>query len=77
MADTNKRPWKHITYMGVEGWLIPDGTTTPPQTMCENCGFLIKERENYSKLCKEVNKRFGGIAGVTCGVNGLRKPNTI
>lgn len=38
--------------------------------LCKRCPFIIAAQKEYHKLCMQVNRKFGGIRGVTCGVNG-------
>lgn len=38
--------------------------------ICRRCPFIIAAQKEYHKLCMQVNRKFGGIKGVTCGVNG-------
>ena len=38
--------------------------------LCERCPFIIAAQKEYHKLCMLVNRKFGGIRGVTCGTNG-------
>lgn len=38
--------------------------------ICKLCPFIIAAHKEYHKLCMLVNRKFGGISGVTCGVNG-------
>ena len=38
--------------------------------ICKRCPFIIAAQKEYHKLCMQVNRKFGGIKGVTCGVNG-------
>lgn len=38
--------------------------------ICKRCSFIIAAQKEYHKLCMQVNRKFGGIKGVTCGVNG-------
>lgn len=38
--------------------------------LCRRCPFIIAAQKEYHKLCMLVNRRFGGIKGVTCGTNG-------
>ena len=38
--------------------------------ICKRCPFIIAAQKEYHKLCMMVNRKFGGIKGVTCGVNG-------
>ena len=38
--------------------------------LCKRCPFIIAAQKEYHKLCMLVNRKFGGIRGVTCGVNG-------
>ena len=38
--------------------------------LCKRCPFIIAAQKEYHKLCMLVNRKFGGISGVTCGVNG-------
>ena len=38
--------------------------------ICKRCPFIIAAQKEYHKLCMQVNRKFGGISGVTCGVNG-------
>ena len=38
--------------------------------VCKKCPYIIAAQKEYHKLCMMVNRKFGGIAGVTCGVNG-------
>lgn len=38
--------------------------------VCKRCPFIIAAQKEYHKLCMLVNRKFGGIRGVTCGVNG-------
>lgn len=38
--------------------------------ICKRCPYIIAAQKEYHKLCMMVNRKFGGIPGVTCGVNG-------
>ena len=38
--------------------------------ICKRCPFIIAAQKEYHKLCMMVNRKFGGIEGVTCGVIG-------
>lgn len=38
--------------------------------ICRGCPYLIAAQREYHKLCRAVNKKFGGIKGWTCGVRG-------
>ena len=38
--------------------------------MCRRCPFIIAAQKEYHKLCMQVNRKFGGIEGVTCGLIG-------
>lgn len=38
--------------------------------LCKRCPFIIAAQKEYHKLCMQVNRKFGGIKGVTCGANG-------
>ena len=38
--------------------------------LCKKCPFIISAQKEYHKLCMQVNRKFGGIRGVTCGTNG-------
>lgn len=38
--------------------------------LCKRCPFIIAAQKEYHKLCMQVNRKFGGIRGVTCGTNG-------
>jgi len=35
--------------------------------LCKRCPFIIAAQKEYHKLCMMVNRKFGGIAGVTYG----------
>ena len=37
--------------------------------LCKLCPFIIAAQKEYHKLCMKVNRKFGGIKGVTCGAN--------
>ena len=41
--------------------------------ICKMCPYIIAAQKEYHKLAMMVNRRFGGIAGVTCGVNGYNE----
>ena len=38
--------------------------------VCKKCPYIIAAQKEYHKLCMLVNRKFGGIPGVTTGVNG-------
>lgn len=38
--------------------------------ICKRCPFIIAAQKEYHKLCMQVNRKFGGIRGVTCGTSG-------
>lgn len=38
--------------------------------ICKRCPFIIAAQKEYHKLCMQVNRKFGGIRGITCGTNG-------
>lgn len=38
--------------------------------ICKRCPYIIAAQKEYHKLCMMVNRKFGGIEGVTCGVIG-------
>lgn len=38
--------------------------------VCKKCPFIIAAQKEYHKLCMIVNRKFGGIKGITCGMNG-------
>ena len=38
--------------------------------LCKRCPFIIAAQKEYHKLCMQVNRKFGGIRGVTCGTSG-------
>ncbi|MBO6031757.1 MAG: hypothetical protein J6Q22_09810 [Prevotella sp.] len=38
--------------------------------ICKRCPFIIAAQKEYHKLCMMVNRKFGGISGVTCGMVG-------
>lgn len=38
--------------------------------ICKMCHHIIAAQREYHKLCMMVNRKFGGIKGMTCGVNG-------
>lgn len=56
---------------GETGWFFPDGAQTPVQILCKKCPYIINAQVEFHRLCMEVNRRFGGINGWTCGVNGF------
>lgn len=58
---------------GETGMFFPDGASTPAQILCKKCPYIIEAQKVYHKLCMEVNRRFGGINGLTCGVNGYNE----
>jgi len=76
-GNDNPKAWRRMTVDGIEGWFVPDGATTPPQVYCKDCQFIIAQQRHYAKLCREVNKRFGGIAGVTKGTDGTLPPELL
>lgn len=41
--------------------------------ICKMCPYIIAAQKEYHKLAMLVNRKFGGIAGVTCGVNGYNE----
>lgn len=50
---------------------MPETTTdNSGNRLCKRCPFIIAAQKEYHKLCMQVNRKFGGIRGVTCGVNG-------
>ena len=38
--------------------------------ICKRCPYIIAAQKEYHKLCMMVNRKFGGIQGVTCGIIG-------
>lgn len=38
--------------------------------ICKRCPYIIAAQKEYHKLCMMVNRKLGGIEGVTCGVIG-------
>jgi len=64
---------KKVTVDGVEGWFFPEGCTTPPQSMCEHCGYLMEAERRIHNICMRVNRAGHGISGVTCGTDGYDK----
>lgn len=70
MDSQAKKAWRRMVVDGINGWFVPDGATTPPQSFCSGCQFIVAQQRNHAKLCRLVNKRFGGISGVTKGTDG-------
>lgn len=44
--------------------------------ICQQCPYLVAAQKEYHKLCMAVNRKFGGIAGWTCGVNGYNEEDS-
>lgn len=38
--------------------------------ICKMCPYIIAAQKEYHKLAMLVNRKFGGIKGVTCGMGG-------
>lgn len=72
-----RKSWKRMEVNGIAGWFVPDHATTPPQALCKGCQFIVAQQKHYAELCREVNKRFGGIRGWTKGVDGTLPPDEI
>lgn len=70
MESRADKAWRRMVVDGINGWFVPDGATTPPQVFCRDCQVIIAQKRNYAKLCRIVNRRFGGISGVTKGTDG-------
>lgn len=45
--------------------------------ICKMCPYIIAAQKEYHKLCMLVNRKFGGIKGVTCGVGGYNEKDAI
>lgn len=65
-----EKSWRHMAVDGINGWFVPDGATTPPQVFCRDRYVIVAQKMNYAKLCRIVNRRFGGISGVTKETDG-------